>query len=423
MMSGRLSQLRLGNYKTYSGLCSLDVRPLTLLYGYNSAGKSTALRFLKVLADSANGSSWEPLKLSSPALRGAPFDQLISKYTEKSEIVVGASFGDLNFDYTIRNFREQRKQVVTKIQLSWRKGQKPLTLHFQNFANGYNAGALYQGMEKVETYGRDPDDLSIRFDGLSSYADGMGAEQLPFSEINSALHEFAANFYWLSSHREKLERFELDSGSSKGIDETGLGISRMLHGTSDQTISKISKWYEASTGYGFRRSQILVGDMPGFRFSLHPNNDTKLDIDIADTGEGMGQVLPVIALLALASEHQLGMNPTLAFEHPELHIHPDAHVHLAYEFCDAIKSYSEPTIVVETHSENILLGLQLAIADGRISPSDVSLNWVSETADGTMLQRIHLDGMARPSSGSWPMKVFHENTELAKKLLKFRQGK
>lgn len=420
MPQGQISELRLRNYKTYSNQCTLVIKPLTLLYGYNSAGKSTVLRFLKVLADSSTGNEKEPIKLSSPALRGAPFDQLISKYTDKSDVIIGASFGDLSFDYTIRNFPDERRQVVTQIQVSSPLNKKPINYLWQNWGRASQLSSVYLSTKPSETFGREDDSILIRFNGLSPHTEDVGENDL-FDGISNHLTDFASNFFWLSSHREKLDRFELDAGTPNKVTETGRGISRMLHDASKETISKISAWFERSTGYGFQRIPILIGDAQGFRFTLHPNNNPKLDIDVADTGEGMGQVLPVIALLALASENQLGSQPTLAFEHPELHIHPDAHVHLAFEFCDAVQSLAKPTIIIESHSENILLGIQLAITEGRISPRDVSLNWVSETNDGTILENIPLDDQARPVNGAWPSKVFQENIELAKTLMKKRR--
>jgi predicted ATPase len=141
-----------------------------------------------------------------------------------------------------------------------------------------------------------------------------------------------------------------------------------------------------------------------------------------DTGEGMGQVLPVIALLSLAAYGSMGNYPTFAFEHPELHIHPDAHVHLANKFCETIKSEFSPRIVVETHSENLLLGVQLAIAEGKISPDDVAVHWVQDSLEGATIDIVKFDAKARPIADKWPVDVFAENTKLARLLFEKRRG-
>jgi predicted ATPase len=73
---------------------------------------------------------------------------------------------------------------------------------------------------------------------------------------------------------------------------------------------------------------------------------------------------------------QLGDSPILAFEQPELHLHPAAAVHLADEVIACIAQGSQASHVVETHAESMLLSVQIAIVEGRIRP-DVVVYWVS----------------------------------------------
>ena len=49
--------LTLANYRAFSRPTELELRPLTLLYGWNSAGKSALLRLLPLLAHSARPSA------------------------------------------------------------------------------------------------------------------------------------------------------------------------------------------------------------------------------------------------------------------------------------------------------------------------------------------------------------------------------
>ncbi|WP_020503887.1 AAA family ATPase [Lamprocystis purpurea] len=74
-IADRLFTLKLQAYRSFRDETSIDIRPLTLLYGFNQAGKSTLVRLLALLADSlAPGAG--PLDLRSPAARGATFKEL-----------------------------------------------------------------------------------------------------------------------------------------------------------------------------------------------------------------------------------------------------------------------------------------------------------------------------------------------------------
>jgi len=124
----------------------------------------------------------------------------------------------------------------------------------------------------------------------------------------------------------------------------------------------------------------------------------------------------------LAQNGDFGTNTTISLEHPELHIHPDAHVHLADLFCNAVNSESKPRVLVETHSENLLLGVQLAIVEGRLKPADVVVHWVRSTDHGSIIDSFEFDGKARPTQDNWPIDVFRTNSKIARQLYEARKA-
>ena len=132
----------------------------------------------------------------------------------------------------------------------------------------------------------------------------------------------------------------------------------------------------------------------------------------------MTQVLPVITLGALAMKGRLGETPILAIEQPELHLHPRAHAHVATHLMAVAR---HATVVVETHSENFLLAVQLAIASGDIPAEDVILHWVQATDEGpSFVETITFDEKARPSA--WPPGVFAEDRDLSRQIIEKRHG-
>jgi hypothetical protein len=70
----RLFTLKVQSYRSFRDETGLAIRPLTLLYGFNQADKSSLLRLLALLADSLQPGAG-PLDLNSPAARGASFKE------------------------------------------------------------------------------------------------------------------------------------------------------------------------------------------------------------------------------------------------------------------------------------------------------------------------------------------------------------
>jgi predicted ATPase len=70
-----LLQIEVDSFRAFRDKAKFGISPLTLLYGFNQAGKSTLLRLLPFLADSIYEQGG-PVDLTSPALSSARFDEL-----------------------------------------------------------------------------------------------------------------------------------------------------------------------------------------------------------------------------------------------------------------------------------------------------------------------------------------------------------
>ena len=142
-------------------------------------------------------------------------------------------------------------------------------------------------------------------------------------------------------------------------------------------------------------------------------------VAVRDVGEGIAQALPVVMLCHQARLGQLGNSPILAFEQPELHLHPAAAVHLADEMIACIAQGSPASHIVETHAESMLLSVQIAIVEGRIRPEDVVVYWISPGDPGTTMRPITFDASGF-AIGGWPQGVFRETLDQARRLAQLR---
>jgi len=73
-----LRALTVHNYRSFARPTRVELRPLTLVFGRNSAGKSALLRALPLLAESfAKGRTLNPLAIEAEAARQASFRDLL----------------------------------------------------------------------------------------------------------------------------------------------------------------------------------------------------------------------------------------------------------------------------------------------------------------------------------------------------------
>jgi predicted ATPase len=122
------------------------------------------------------------------------------------------------------------------------------------------------------------------------------------------------------------------------------------------------------------------------------------EVLLTEVGFGVSQVLPVLTLLYYVDE-----GSTVILEQPEIHLHPLAQAGLA----DAIIAAAQRRrvqILVESHSEHLLLRLQRRIAEARLESADVRL-YFCEAEDGPpTLTPLQLDLLG--NIDNWPKRFF-----------------
>jgi hypothetical protein len=145
-----------------------------------------------------------------------------------------------------------------------------------------------------------------------------------------------------------------------------------------------------------------------FTTVLQSRVDPHLVVNIADTGSGVVQLLPMLVQQAL-DDVSGQKEPTLYIvEEPELHLHPAAHAQLADLYLRAAKTTGN-RFLIETHSESLLLRLRRRIAEELASPDDVGVYFVEHDGRTASARRIFVDESGMLSF--WPDGVFTEDFE------------
>ena len=136
---------------------------------------------------------------------------------------------------------------------------------------------------------------------------------------------------------------------------------------------------------------------------LVKHQDASTEVNLADVGIGVSQVLPVIVALLSAPPGSL-----VILEHPEIHLHPNAQSELA-DLLIEVASAGEIQILVESHSEHLLARIQRRIAesargDGGLAPEDVRLYFCEQEEGKSKLTPLDM----QPSGviTNWPDDFF-----------------
>lgn len=118
------------------------------------------------------------------------------------------------------------------------------------------------------------------------------------------------------------------------------------------------------------------------------------EVLLTDVGFGVSQVLPVITLLLYVPE-----GSTVLLEQPEIHLHPLAQANLADVLVYAA-ARRRVQVILESHSEHLLLRLQRRIAEEAIGANDVKLYFCDIKGGSSVLTSLQLDLLGQIEN--WP---------------------
>jgi len=119
----------------------------------------------------------------------------------------------------------------------------------------------------------------------------------------------------------------------------------------------------------------------------------------------------------------LGNNPVIVLEHPDLHLHSNAHYDIIRAISQAASSKYKPRFLLESHAESVLVATQLHIANGEISAKNVSAIHVSETDSGSSaVELVEFDSDGSPKGDLAALDWFERTNVRAMKLAKNMVG-
>ena len=392
----------LKGFKSFAESQGIEIRPLTVLAGANSSGKSSALQPLLLLKQTLEHSfDPGPLLLDGPHVRFNTASELLSRVSPRNvvdEFDFGMRLGsDLSLNWSFRrtpddnlqigrldhgrSLRPQdisltpdmsQEEIVRQIRLLEGVQQKLPGTIFKVVRNRCFLGVVAEGAESAP-----PIPWTSGFDRiLRSIIHVPGLRGNPKRTYDAA--EVGQTFAGTFEHYAASVIAGWQRAGDPHLEQLG-----ELLGDLGLT-SKVAALQPSAT-----QVSLLVERLPGRRGSGPADL-----VNMADVGFGVSQVLPVLVALLAAEPGRL-----VYIEQPELHLHPRAQQALAAVLADTAKRGVQ--VVVETHSSTLLLAVQALIAGGQLSQDLIKLHWFSRDASG--ITQVHSADVDRFGAyGDWP---------------------
>lgn len=477
-----ISRLDIKGYKAFSEATSIDLAPLTLVYGANSAGKSSIIQSLLLLKQSVDRDHL----VTQGAWADVGNFQGVSSGHRNEDIELGLEYGslaswipeegtadpaalrDIRFTFSGNPSATSSNGAISHLNISWGdhclllksssdgRFRTPLALA-EPVMRGIATGQVLFPFEASASETDDHDkkkrnlqsresrvraavkhfqnigepELTIIAGGLlpsaeveysktfrNAYPERQRSTDMSYTNrmarllagIGSEVRALLAGITYLGPLRSAPKRY-YDRASNGDRPGDGYDTAMLLYNNS-VIVEGVNEWLtHLEVPYDLQMLPIeaqagvasLVGDLVVMALT-----DTRSGVQVtpADVGYGVSQMLPIVVKLLAETDS------VVCIEQPETHLHPRLQARLADLFIASSSAEGQGNqLIVETHSEHLMLRVQRRIREGALSPEDIAVLYVDQDPSGradVLRIRLSEDG---EFLDEWPEGFFEERLD------------
>ena len=416
-----ITELSAQNFKSWQDTDMIGFAPLTGFFGANNSGKTSILQLLLLLKQTVERPpEWnEPLYFGSS---GSPvnlvdFDTVVHRHNLTVSLGVSLSW-KLTEGRRIRGHSTDSLSFSTNIIKNLEQSELR-DFHYtfdrgQTFGIGWTSqehtvtprGYLVMPRRHMTIFGDRPVN-PFRCYGITN----LDGHQDPFLHLQEAFEDLFSRAYYLGPRREDPQRYYTWKESHpEGIGQYGEKmISALLSGRVRRRSidEQIMKWLqELELIYSYTLNPTSNTEQ-GYELLIKQYEDGP-EVGLTDVGFGVSQILPVLTLCYYAPEGSI-----LILEQPEAHLHPKAQSELADVLIDVVKNRNIQ-IILESHSEHLLLRLMRRIAEEEISADQTAFHFCEIEDGNSHAEQLKVDEYGNISN--WPQNFFGDDMgDLAEK--------
>lgn len=442
-----LQSLFIQNFKKFNHGQKIELKPLTIICGRNSSGKSTILQSLLLMKQSISARNDDSLALSFSGpfiIRNSIKDFYHIGNNNSGGTTFSFEYDDFEVKFTFKARNNATFTYVDKFSI-YHDGKNYISLEYDTNNNKYILSNdsiisnIYSG-KIPEIFDIKSKEINFSMVGLSPYCQ-LGNIKLPFSILAIENKKFEKDLSNIASAHNNLlahlgairylgpvrvapqSLYVQYSDPKIDLGYNGENTAQLLWKMQDKPVSRGDKTFKEKINYylellGITQS-ISVEKRENIVYSIDVSlaEDSNKKVPISDVGFGISQVLPVILNGLLTKPGEIAI-----FEQPEIHLHPDCKSRLADFFIDLVKSKRQ--VIVETHSTELIDKLRLKIIEDPSLIKLVNIIFVESNENNPLEASVYPIELGEQGSlDKWPKGFCDTAAQLAYQIVRAKARK
>ncbi|MBK7674660.1 MAG: AAA family ATPase [Candidatus Accumulibacter sp.] len=399
-----LTAISVVGYKSLVDKQRMEIRPLTVLAGANSGGKSSIMQpvlLLKQTLDAPYDSG--SLLLGGPNVRLTSASQLLSKNADPHIA------GEFSIEFELGNkkiglcFRQLPRKALEIFSNTISDGKTDVVITLGNGA-AVDIKKIIADYKLPEKIFQDAETRVVRDRSflVVEIVTPHGEFRLPVLHGGDKLASLIARLIHVPGLRGNPER---------NYKTTAVGDS--FPGTFENYVASVIQYWQTSRDTRLGRLNRQLENLGlTWKVMAEQKDETQVElkvgrlphglqggahdlVSIADVGFGVSQALPVLVALLAAEPGQL-----VYVEQPEIHLHPSAQRALASVLAEA--AGKGVIVIVETHSALLLRAIQTLVARDELPPELIKLHWFQRDNKSGRTSITSADLDESGAFGDWP---------------------
>lgn len=253
----------------------------------------------------------------------------------------------------------------------------PFTFFSENLSNK-DKDSVKKGKRKLQRYCKDHKN-EVDLIMLYTYM------PIIIRECNDYLSEYFQSTSYMAPIRATAERYYRNQGLDiQDVDARGDNVPMILKSMKGQEKEQFNTWLEKN--FDFR----ITTEGSSGHISIFIEKEHR-KVNIADTGFGYSQILPIILLVwkntleyysITGSPQKNKMIKQIIIEQPELHLHPKMQSQLIEVIAHLATTTNNVRFLIETHSETIINHLGRMIEEKKLDNKKINVLLFNQNIDG-----------------------------------------
>ncbi len=439
-----ISQISLENFKSFQNLSNLQIKPITVLCGTNSCGKSSILQSILLIKQTLERQTpHQALLLNGRFVRLGTFENIV--FEKKLDKIVSFRF---SFKFTSNDLRRSPGDVYETLRYLLPFGQR--SEYYIHYEISIKTITDEQGTDYLKPVRLDK--LRIKSEAVTSDGQVTPGRSLEISvteddvfsiegikdnvpnfflrRINDLLQHIFSLYTYLGPLREEPSRRYIYEDEILEIGIRGENAAYIYLAEQDASVENdyycsynshtdsfemkfratlaeaVQDWLAVMNIYAFKpepTNEVIY-------LNLNSSTSSRTRVNIADVGFGVSQIFPIV-LEGL----RMPSGNTLMLEQPEIHLHPNLQMQMA-DFLISL-AMSKKKVIVETHSDHIINRLVRRIVEddtGQLKDL-IAIYFIKPTENGSTYEEITIDETRGVIN--WPINFFDQTATEQEKIM------